>query len=154
MNVRIENFPETRVAVIEHRGHPATEHDTVRKLIAWKLEKGLLDPQRFRSYGIHYSDPSRSDPSHYRSEFWLSIDAQVAPNPYGILEKVIPSVRCAVARDLGSRKNNRAVAHLFGKWLPASGEKWTGDPAIFHYVNVGPHVRDEDAITDVYLPLV
>ena len=34
-----------------------------------------------------------------------------------------------------------------------SGEAASGDPSIFHYVNVGPGVRDEDAITDVYLPL-
>lgn len=153
MKVHIENFPETRVAVIEHRGDPASEYETIRKLIAWKLEQGLLDPQRFRNYGIHHSDPNSADSSDYRSEFWLSIDSEVAPNPYGIVEKMIPSSRCAVARDIGSRKNNRAVVVLFHDWLPTSGEEWTGAPAIFHYVNVGPQVKDEDAITDVYLPL-
>lgn len=29
----------------------------------------------------------------------------------------------------------------------------SGYPIIFHYVNVGPDVKDEEAITDVYMPL-
>jgi AraC family transcriptional regulator len=37
MDVRIVIFPETKVAAIEHFGPPSLEHDTARKLIAWKL---------------------------------------------------------------------------------------------------------------------
>jgi DNA gyrase inhibitor GyrI len=44
MNVQIIIFPETKVAAIEHFGSPAFEHDTARKLIAWKIENRLLDP--------------------------------------------------------------------------------------------------------------
>ena len=68
-------FPETRVAAIEHFGSAALEHDTVRKLIAWRIEQRLPGP------------------------------------------------------------------------VPGSF------PIFFHYVNVGPDVREEEMITDVYLPL-
>ena len=51
MQVDIVTFPETKVALIEHRGAPALEHETARKLIAWKLENRLLDPLQYRSYG-------------------------------------------------------------------------------------------------------
>ena len=44
MKVEIVIFPTTKVAAVEHRGSPALEHDTARKLIAWKLENRLLDP--------------------------------------------------------------------------------------------------------------
>jgi AraC family transcriptional regulator len=97
MDVQIVSFPETKVAAIEHFGAPALEHDTVRKLIAWK--------------------------------------------------------RCALARDIGSRQNNKAAIWLCEEWLPRSGAAPGNFPIFFHYVNVGPHVRDQEMITDVYLPL-
>ena len=69
------------------------------------------------------------------------------------LEKTIPGHRCARARDIGSRSDNKAVVYLFEKWLPQSHEIPGDFPVFFHYVNVGPNVREEDMITDVYLPL-
>jgi AraC family transcriptional regulator len=153
MDVRIITFPETRVAAIEHRGPPALEHDTVRKLIAWKLEHRLLDQARHRSYGVHYTDPRTTAPAARRVDFCLSVDDEVAPNALGIVGKTIPGGRCATARDIGSRANNQAAAYLYEKWLPGSGELLRDFPMFFHYVNVGPGVRDEDMITDVYLPL-
>jgi AraC family transcriptional regulator len=153
MNVEIVMFPDTKVALITHRGSPAAEYDTVRKLIAWKLEKRLLDSQRYRSYGVHYTDPRTTEPSAHRVDFCLSFDEEVGLNPYGIVAGVIPAKRCACARDVGSRSNNQAVRYLVETWLPHSGESLGDFPVFFHYVNVGPNVREEDMITDVYLPL-
>lgn len=153
MDVKILVFPETNVAAIEHRGSPALEHDTVRKLIAWKIEHRLLDQSKYRSYGVHYTDPRTTPASKHRVDFCLSFDGEVAPNPYGILAKVIPACRCAVARDVGSRSNNKAAVYLRETWLPQSGETPGDFPIFFHYVNVGPSVREEEMITDVYLPL-
>jgi len=153
MNVHIVLFPETKVAAIEHFGSPALEHTTARKLIAWKLEQGLLDPAKHRSYGIHYTDPRTTPPSDHRVDFCLSIEHDVEPNSFGIVNKVIPPNRCALARDIGSRHDNKAAVYLYEKWLPRSGESPADFPIFFHYVNVGPNVRDEEMITDVYLPL-
>lgn len=41
----------------------------------------------------------------------------------------------------------------YSEWLPDSGEQLRDYPLFFHYVNVGPDVKPEDMITDVYLPL-
>jgi DNA gyrase inhibitor GyrI len=41
--------PETKLAAIEPVGSPALEYETVRKLIAWKLENRLRDPLKYRS---------------------------------------------------------------------------------------------------------
>lgn len=153
MDVRIVIFPEMRVASITHRGAPSDEHVTVMKLVAWKRERGLLDQARHRSYGLHDTDPRAVAPDEHHVEFCLSIDGEVAPNPYGIVAKTIPRLRCAHARDVGSRSDNQAAVYLYDRWLPSSGEAASGDPLIFHYVNVGPNVTDADAITDVYLPL-
>jgi len=154
MQVTIVTFPETRVATIRHTGPPSQEHDTARKLIAWKLENRLLDQERYRSYGLHYADPRSVEPSRYQVDFCLSYDGPVAPNAQGIVEMTIPAMRCALARDIGSRLDNKAAKYLYDEWLPRSGEQIADQPLIFHYVNVGPNVQEREAITDVYLPLV
>ena len=153
MEVQIVVFPETRVAAIEHFGSPALEHDTVRKLVAWKLEHRLLDPLKHRHYGVHYTDPRTTPASDHHVDFCLSIDRDVGPNAVGIIDKVIPRNRCALARDVGSRYDNQAAVYLFEQWLPRSGEAPGQFPMFFHYVNVGPDVQEADMITDVYLPL-
>ena len=154
MQVAIVTFPQTRVAAITHAGAPSQEHDTARKLIAWKIENRLLDPVRNRSYGLHYADPTGPEASRYRVDFCLSIEGPIAPNPHGIVEMASPTLRCALARDVGSRTNNQAARYLYETWLPSSGEKLSGHPLIFHYVNVGPNVQAHEAITDVYMPIL
>lgn len=84
MDVQIVIFPEIKVAAIEHHGSPLLEHDTVRKLIAWKLESRPLDPLKFRNYGVHYTDPRTTPPHEHYVDFCLSIEEDVGPNPYGI----------------------------------------------------------------------
>lgn len=126
---------------------------TVRRLIAWKRENRLTDPVKQRSYGLHYTDPRTVEPDDHRVDLCVSIDGDVIDDRYGIERKTIPRMRCAHARDFGSRLNNRAAAYLFETWLPSSGERMLDYPIIFHYVNVRPNVRDEEAITDVYMPL-
>lgn len=153
MQVTIVTFPETRVAAVEHRGPPSREHDTARRLIAWRIEHGLRDQARYRSYGVHYTDPRTTPPEQHRVDFCLSVDFEIEPNPHGVIAKVIPSCRCAVTRHLGSRAHNAAAVYLYEQWLPSSDER-AGDFSIFfHYVNVGPDVMEQDMITDVYLPL-
>lgn len=153
MEVQIVTFPETRVAAVEHFGPPARDHDTLRKLIVWKIENRLLDQARHRSYGVHYTDPRTTPPSEHHVDFCLSFADEVAPNPCGVRSKVIPRLRCARTRDIGFRSNNRAAVFLHETWLPQGGELPGNFPVFFHYVNVGPDVREEDMITDVYLPL-
>jgi AraC family transcriptional regulator len=153
MNVEIVAFPRTKVAAVEHRGSPAREHDTARKLIAWKREQRLLDASRHRSYGVHYTDPGSTPPDDHRVDFCLSVERDVAPNSLGIVTKIIPANRCARARDIGSRADNKAVVYLYREWLPSSGEMPGDFPVFFHYVNVGADIPEHEMITDVYLPL-
>ena len=84
MDVQIVIFPETRVAAIEHFGSPALEHDTVRKLVAWKIERSLLDPSKYHNYGVHYTDPRGTPASDHHVDFCLSVEHEVGPNTFGI----------------------------------------------------------------------
>jgi len=146
------HFPETRVAAIEHRGPPQLEHVTARKLIDWRIAN-RLSRDLHRSYGVHYTDPRTTSPSEHRVDFCVSYEGEMAPNPHGIIIKVIPANRCALARHLGSRAHNAAAVYLCEQWLARSGEALGDFPIFFHYVNVGPEVQEADMVTDVYLPL-
>ena len=152
MDVTIVDFPETKVAALEHRGAPHLEYQTIQKLIAWRVAAGL-PPGQHRSYGVHYNDPRIISPDDYRVDFCIEVEHDVAPNPQGVLTKRIPSGRCAVARHFGSRRNVSAAYYLYDTWLPDSGEVVRDFPIFFHYVNVGPQVQEHEMITDVYLPL-
>jgi AraC family transcriptional regulator len=152
MEVRIVEFPETRVAVAEHRGAPLLEYETSKKLIAWRIENRVSSANH-KTYGVHYTDSSAVAPSDHRVDFCVSYESPVQPNPQGIVSKVIPASRCALARYLGSRSHNSAAVYLYQEWLPESGESLGNFPVFFHYVNVGPQVQEHEMITDVYLPL-
>ena len=152
MDVQIVTFPETKVAAVEHRGPPQLEHDTARRLIEWR-RLNQLRADRHRSYGVHYTDPYTTPPADHRVDFCISVDHDVPPNLHGVVNKVIPGGRCAMARHLGSRAHNAAAVFLYEEWLPSSGEVLGDFPIFFHYVNVGPDVQEHEMITDVYLPL-
>jgi len=152
MTVQIVDFPETKVAAIEHHGPPQMEHQTVRKLIEWRLAN-RLPPERHRSYGVHYNDPRTTPPGDYRADFCISVEDDIAANPQGVVNKIIPGGRCALVRHLGSRENVSAAAYIYEVWLPSSGEALRDFPIFFHYVNVGPNLKEAEMITDVYLPL-
>jgi AraC family transcriptional regulator len=152
LNVRIVDFPETKIAAVEHRGAPDREHETARRLIEWRLEH-RLSPERHRTFGIHYTDPRTTAPAEHRVDFAVSYEHEVSPNPQGVLRKVIPAGRCAVARHVGSRESVSAAAYLYDIWFPQSGESLRDFPIFFHYVNIGPSVPEHEMVTDVYLPL-
>lgn len=153
MDVEIAYFPETKIAVAEHHGSPELEYETANKLIAWRIANRLAPSAIHRSFGIHYNDPQQVDPSEYRVDLCVSVEHEVSENEHGVINKVIPAVRCAKVRHYGSRSNVCAAQYLYECWLPASGEQCAEFPIFFHYVNVGPEIKEKEMVTDVYLPL-
>jgi len=152
VDVRIVNFPETKVAAIEHRGPQHLEYESIQKLIEWR-RANRMSPDRHRTYGVYHSDPRTTPPNEYRFDICLAVPREIPPNPQGVVNKRIPGGRCAVARHVGSRENVTAGLYLYETWLPGSGETLRDFPVFFHYVNVGPGVEPRDMITDVYLPI-
>lgn len=153
MDIEIVFFPFTLIATVEHFGSPSLEGQTIKKLIKWRQENNFLDSEKHQNYGIHYTNPSTTPIEHHHVDFAISVDQPIEQNSYGIINKTIPQLRCAKARDIGSRNNNKAIIFLLEQWLPHSGEKIGNFPPIFHYVNVGINIDPQQMITDVYLPL-
>jgi AraC family transcriptional regulator len=152
MQVSIVDFPDTRVAAVEHLGPPELEQQTAMRLVEWRI-RNRVPPDRHETYGVHYTDPSRTSPDRHRVDFCVAYDGPIEPNAEGVTAKVIPGGRCAVARYVGSRAHIPVAEYLYEVWLPQSGESLRDFPLFFHYVNVGPGVQEHEMITDVYLPL-
>lgn len=152
MQVEIVDFPETLVAALEHHGPEHLTYNTTLRFIEWRKANGLR-PDVGNTYGVHYSDPEATAPEDYRVDICLSVNAPVAQNPQGVITKTIPAGRCARVRHLGSRHHIHPAEWLYREWLPKSGESLRDFPIFFHYVNVGPEVKEREMVTDVYLPL-
>jgi len=152
MQVNIVDFPETKVAVYEHRGSPSREHESVKKFIAWKKSENLLIGDH-KNYGVHYDDPNVTPDEDYRVDFCLAVKDEVPENHHQIVNKIIPDCRCAYVRHFGSLSSMNVASFLYNTWLPQSSEQLGEFPIFFHYVKTGPHVKDEDIVIDVYLPL-
>ncbi len=154
MNVEIVHFPETKIAVYEHLGSPLLINKSINKLIKWRKENKMPPSDIHRSYGVHYNDPNAVSPEDYRVDLCVSIEQEISDNTHGIVNKVIPALRCAKVRHIGSRDNMTIARDLYKQWFPESGETLAQFPIFFHYVNVGPDIKEADMITDVYLPIL
>ena len=152
MQVDVVDFPETLVAALEHHGPEHLTYNTTKKFIEWRQANGLR-PGSGNTYGVHYTDPATTLPEDYRLDICLSVIEPVVTNPQGVVTKSIPAGRCARVRHIGSRHNVSPAEWIYREWLPQSGEQLRDFPIFFHYVNVGPEVKEHEMITDVYLPL-
>lgn len=151
MQVEIVDFPETKVAAVEHLGSTADVYDSVRRLVEWR-RNNRVSPAGHATYGVHHDLRLHAE-SGYRMDICVAFEREVVPNPQGVVGRIIPGGRCARVRYIGSREYIPVVEPLFTDWLPHSGEQRRDYPLFFHYVNVGPDVVDHEMITDVYLPL-
>ncbi len=151
-DVEIVKFPDTRVAAVEYRGPERHSLRATWQLIDWRRENGVT-PLSGRTYGVHYTNPDDMPAQEFRLDICVAYEGAITPNPYGVVEKVIPGGRCARLRHYGSRNYIYEAQFLHLEWLPRTSEELRDFPVFFHYVNVGPDVREEDMLTDVYLPL-
>jgi len=154
MTIELVEFKETKIAVLEHRGAPALLNDAISLFIQWRKTSKLSPVTGSNTYGIAYDDPKATEPENVRFDIAASTKSNVADNPQGVINKVIPGGRCALIRHCGSHEAmDEKVHYLYGEWFPASGEELRDFPCFFHYVNLFPEIPEHQLITDIYLPL-
>lgn len=154
MQVKILDFKETKVAVLEHRGDPELLNNSVQDFILWRKESGLSPIGSSDSYGLVYDDPNNTEPDDFRYDICGSVISEVPANTHRIINKIIPAGKCAVLRHIGSHDLMQSkIYDLYGKWLPESEEEIRNFPMFFHYINLLPEVAENELITDIYIPL-
>lgn len=151
--VRVVSFPATRVATLEHRGSPMRLGDTIRRFIDWR-RANKLPPARSATFNLLYNDPDDTPTEEFRFGLCAATDQPVESNDVGVLPMAIPAGRCALLRHVGSDDHlGHSIRHLYAQWLPASGEELRDFPLFLQRVVFYPDVADNEAITDIYLPL-
>ncbi|RDX34472.1 AraC family transcriptional regulator [Idiomarina abyssalis] len=152
-NVDIKAFPETLIAVMEHRGSPSLLGSSLQKFIEWR-KLNHLSPSKSKTFNLVYDDPNVTAPDDYRLDIACSVDKPVAANDYGIVNKVIPAGRCAVVRHIGSDDSiGVIVSFLYTQWLPKSEVEVRDFPIYFERVSFFPDVPENEMITDICLPI-
>lgn len=152
-DVRVVQFPETKVATFEHRGDPELIGDSIRKFIAWRKQNNL-PPKVSATFNVAYDNPAETAPEDYRFDLCAATERDVEPNAFGIVSRTIPGGRCAVLRHIGSDDRlGETVDYLYSQWLPGSGEEPGDFPLFFQRISFFPEVPESEALTDVFLPL-
>lgn len=155
LEVEIIDFPETRIAVLEHHGDPGLINHSVAKFIEWRRSSGLSPLGQSRTFSIPYQNPDEVAPTEFQCDICGSEERPIPENLQGVVSKALPGGRCARVRHYGSHNTmNPTIYALYRDWLPQSGEQPRGDfPCFFEYHNFLPQVAESELITDIYLPL-
>ncbi len=177
------DFPETRIAMLMHRGPPSDLMHSVLRFIDWRRSSGLCPPHGpnpSMTLGIAYDDPDVTPDVDYRfgiaaslpdaplsrssespssvsrsSKACSSQGSAVPENDHGVVEALIPGGRCAVVTHRGSTASlGDTVRALYAKWLPRSEASLRDFPCFLHYKVRAPSVAECDQVTVVYLPIL
>ncbi|MET3828253.1 AraC family transcriptional regulator [Sphingomonas sp. PvP055] len=152
-DVTIRDVAPTPVAIMEHRGDPATIGATIQRFIAWRKATGL-SPKTSPTFNVFHSDPRTTPPAEYRMVLCAAADRPIEPHGERIEAGTIPGGRCAVLRVVGNTDNlEPAALYLYRDWLPASGEQARDFSLYCQRVTFFPEVPEHEAIAELFLPL-
>ncbi|MBC9880185.1 AraC family transcriptional regulator [Bradyrhizobium sp. INPA01-394B] len=152
-DVTIHEVPTTRVAIMEHRGSPATLGATIQRFIAWRKATGL-HPSAHPTFTVWRSERRPEQPSDYSIDLCVGTDQPIAGCGEDIKAGEIPGGRCAVLRVVGYTDNlEPAALFLYRDWLPASGEEARDFPIYCQRLSFFPDVPEHETVADVFLPL-
>jgi AraC family transcriptional regulator len=152
-DVTIRDVPLTRVAIMEHRGDPATLGATIERFIAWRRAAGL-SPKTNPTFNVWRSERRPRSPADYSVDLCVGTDQPIESNGEPIKAGQIPGGRCAVLRVTGYTDNlEPAALYLYRDWLPASGEEARDFPIYCQRLSFFPEVPEHETVADLFLPL-
>jgi AraC family transcriptional regulator len=141
------------VAIVEHRGDPATLGATIQKFIAWRKAAGL-SPKTSPTFNVWRSERRPASPACYSVDLCVGTDQLIEANGEQIKAGEIPGGRCAVLRVVGNTHNlEPAALYLYREWLPASGEEARDFPLYCQRLAFFPEVPEHETVAELFLPL-
>lgn len=152
-DVTIQEVAPTQVAIMQHRGNPRNIGTTIQRFIAWRKRVGL-PPKASATFTVYHDDPRSTPADEYRMDLCAATEQPIAENDENVTMGEIPGGRCAVLRVTGMSDNlEPAALFLYRDWLPDSGEETRDFPFYCQRISFYPDVSEQDAITDLFLPL-
>lgn len=150
--IEIETQPARRLAAVAHQGaytevgkafEQVSGIFTARNL--WQHARGMI--------GVYYDDPTAVAEDDLKSHAGVVVADGVAIDE-PLTEVVIPEGRYAVMHYTGPYSGlHAAYSHMYGEWLPQSGEETGDHPPIEVYLNSPSDTPPEQLRTDVCVPL-
>ncbi|MGO4335853.1 GyrI-like domain-containing protein [Labrys sp. KB_33_2] len=152
-DVTIRDVPPTPVAIMEHRGDPATLSATIQRFITWRKATGL-HPKTSPTFTVWRSERRPASPADYSVDLCAGTCQPIAAHGEAIKAGEIPGGRCAVLRVVGNTDNlEPAALYLYRDWLPASGEEARDFPIYCQRLNFFPEVPEHEVVAELFLPL-
>ena len=144
--VRVEERPECRLTVAEHRG----SYMGIGRAFARVVDRmGLRKPM----VAIYEDDPDAVPEAALRAVAGAVVGPE-AEVPEDLETRVVPAGRYAVMRYTGPYASmHAAYLWLYGQWLPASGWEPRDHPVIEEYLTDPATTPPAQAVTDILLPL-
>ena len=150
--VNIETTPARRLLAVPHKGsymEIAKAFEALSSIVAsrslWPKVQGMV--------GVYYDDPSATKTADLRSHAGVVVDAGL-PSEAGLQDVHLPGGSTAILRFKGHYSGlPAAYTHLYGTWLPASGQDAAPSPVYEVYLNSPMDTAPEDLLTDICLPL-
>ncbi|MEG3146864.1 AraC family transcriptional regulator [Sphingomonas sp. RT2P30] len=153
-DVTIRDVPPTPVAIMEHRGDPATLGATIQRFIVWRRAAGL-HPSKSPTFTVWRSERRPAAPDDFSLDLCVGTDRPIAAADETVSAGEIPGGRCAVLRVVGNTDNlEPAALYLYRDWLPASGEEARDFPLYCQRLAMFPEVAEHETVAEVFLPLV
>ncbi len=150
--IEIEAHPARRLAAIPHRGPYLEVGKAFESLGAvltgrsmWAHVRGMI--------GVYYDDPEAVPAAELRSDAGAIVtDEAVLEHP--LEERRLPAGRYVVMRYKGPYSGLAAAyRHLYGDWVPQSGEELGDHPPLELYLNSPMDTAPEELLTNVCVPL-
>jgi len=152
-DVTIREVPATPVAIMEHRGDPATLAATIQRFIAWR-QLFNLHPRNHPTFNVWRSERRPESLADYSVDLCVGVPASFEVSGAQMKAGEIPGGRCAVLRVTGNTDNlEPAALYLYRDWLPASGEEARDFPLYCQRLSLFPEVPEHEAVAELFLPL-
>lgn len=148
------HFPETRLAVLEHKGSPQSLGTSISKFIDWR-KKHKLPPHKSRTFNLLYNDPTETPEELFRFGLGCEVNFELPNQHSEVIAKSIPACLCAKVRHIGSDDTiGTAINYLYRTWLMENKYDLRDFPLFFERVSFFPDVSEHNAVTDIYLPIL
>lgn len=150
--IEIMDQPARRIAAIPHQGR-YTEVGKAFETLTALISTRNLWPHMRGMIGVYLDDPENTAEVELRSFAGAALSAE-APIDDPLEEMHLPAGRYAVMHYKGPYSGlEAAYKHLYGVWLPQSGEETGDHPPIEVYLNAPQDTAPDDLLTDVCVPL-
>ncbi len=150
--VDIIEVPERRLAALAHKG-PYLEVGKTFEQVSAIFGRRNLWPHAQGMIGIYHDDPTHVPAADLRSHAGIVVPDGVAL-PDDLEDISIPAGKMAAMHYKGPYSGLRAAYdHLFGVWLPKSGQEPRDASMLEVYLNSPIDTAPEELLTDICMPL-